>query len=360
MSVYIKNQVLIQLYEANLFAISSLPQKKRLAVILFDNIIEIQLRRLIYDKFSWDKTTWLNGSRSYSKIQRDKSLSDFKRMLSFAVKSDWITDDEREELSFCHSIRNSAYHFGKEDFDYDKCEYELYEIALYIYYKFIKHRFVKWKTCSSIISGAPYPPQPGYEEVHFGNYRSTDDWDVVLHGILDYDKKNISISELISNYLIFKLDQIQHRVEYIENKIEQGIDFNHVLNQYWYMTDQFVYNAKIGNKIDTLNKALVHYAFFRKHKELLDDIEDLDERHRTYQELYARYKKSPEQYLLKIQDIENLKQQSMNLKKDQPAFAIKKLITITNRYDNLQADIEEAYFDIDGYIQFQHDLHRGK
>ena len=160
--------------------------------------------------------------------------------------------------------------------------------------------------------------------------------------------------------MICQLDQIQHQVEYIENKIEQGIDFNHVLNQYWYMTDQFSYNAKIGNKIDTLNKSLVHYAFFRKHKELLNDIEDLGERHRTYQELYAKYKKFPDQYLLKFPDIENLKQQSINLKKDQPAIAIKKLITIKNKYENLKEDIEEAYFDLNGYIQLQYDLYRGK
>ena len=64
------NRILIQLDKAIEFANSDLENEKKLAVILFDNLIEIQLLNKIKDQFIFDETSWFTDKRKYSSKDR--------------------------------------------------------------------------------------------------------------------------------------------------------------------------------------------------------------------------------------------------------------------------------------------------
>lgn len=357
--MYIKNQILIQLNEANLLASSEIPHKRRLAVILFDNIIEIQLRRKIDKIFSWDCTTWYNGSRKFTRQDRDKANKGFKDMLKFALNSKWITEDEREELAFCHSIRNLSYHTGKDDSYYDQQLHKQVEIALYILYSFIETRFLEWGTCTSLIAGCPYPPQPGYKVVQFGDYKSSDPWKTVLLSILNYQREK-NVSNLISEYLNSSISETIDQISYISKYLSSGYDFNYVLNQYWYLTDIFSNRIKKEDTLNDFDEILFQYSFLRKFQDHLDDIDDLNDRHQAAQDYYSGFCQKPDKYLIKWQDLEKLRLNSTAIRDKTSASAVKKFVSMRQRISNIQKDISSAYSDLDGYILSEYERYKGK
>jgi len=357
--MYITNQVLIQLNEANLLANSGSPHNKRLSVILLDNIIEVQLRRKIDKTFSWDRTTWYRGSRKFSKLERDKANRGFKEMLKFAVDSKWITTGERDELSFCHSVRNLSYHTGKDNSLSDQQLHKPVEIALYILFSFISNRFLDWGTCTSLQEGCPAPPQPGYEIVQFGSHKSSDPWDVVLPSILNYHCDE-SISVLISEYLTKSISDTIDQISYIEKYLSSGNDFNYVLNQYWYLTDIYGNRIKRNEKLNDPEEILSFYSYLRNYKEILEDIDDIVTRHQTAHDFHNEFSKNPDEYLIKPEGLNRILDRSKLLNKDTSASAVKKFVNMRKTLQNLQDDIFNAYIDLDAFILSEFERHKGK
>lgn len=109
------NQVLVSLKEADKYARSQNPHHHRLAVILLDNIIELQLRRKSEKTLAWDRTTWYSGVRRYDRKQRKKVSRDHGELLDLAVAESIISADESKLLDFAHRIRNRAYHDGESE-----------------------------------------------------------------------------------------------------------------------------------------------------------------------------------------------------------------------------------------------------
>src|SRR4051812_25676091 len=106
----ILNQIFLQLREANRHASASLPQEKRLAVVLLDNLLELQLHRKAELEFLLDETTWYAGVRAYDRKTRTSVLRRYPELVQFAVTRKWITSDEGIFLSYAHRIRNEYYH----------------------------------------------------------------------------------------------------------------------------------------------------------------------------------------------------------------------------------------------------------
>ena len=300
--MYITNQILIQLNEATLLANSGNPHKKRLAVILLDNMIEVQLRRKIDNTFSWDRTTWYGGSRKFTRLERQKATRGFKELLKFAVDSKWISNDERDALTFSHRVRNLLYHTGKDDSSYEQQLRKHVEIALCILYSFISHRFLEWGTCTSVHEGCPFPPQPGYEIVQFGSHKSSDSWVAVLPSILDYHYDN-SIPVLVSEYLYTSISDTINQISYIEEYLNSGNDFNYVLNQYWYLTDIYDSRIKDNKVLNNLDDILFFYSYLRKYRDILEDIDDLNARHQAAQGFHNEFSKNPDEYLIRSENL---------------------------------------------------------
>src|SRR5262245_30796096 len=100
------NQIIVTLKEADIFARSRNPHHHRLAVVLLDNIIELQLRRKSERTFAFDETTWFSGVRKYDQKQRKKVSRNHADLLALAVAESWISEDESKLLAFAHRIRN--------------------------------------------------------------------------------------------------------------------------------------------------------------------------------------------------------------------------------------------------------------
>ncbi|SDD67450.1 hypothetical protein [Pedobacter soli] len=103
-----------QLAEAGKLAKSNEFAKQRLAVILLDNFIEIQLAELMKNRFSRDD--WFTSRPpKYSYTLRKKILYNYDDMLKACISEHIITREERDTLSFCHDVRNNLYHQAKEE-----------------------------------------------------------------------------------------------------------------------------------------------------------------------------------------------------------------------------------------------------
>ncbi len=129
--MYTLNRILIQINEAIEYANSGSLIKKKLAVILLDNLIEIQILKKIEDVLSNDRTTWYE-TRQFS-IKHRKAIKYMEGLLKFSKDQNLITEQERYLLNYSHSIRNEVYHKGE-------IEDQLLDIAITIYLIFIKDK----------------------------------------------------------------------------------------------------------------------------------------------------------------------------------------------------------------------------
>ncbi|MDO7742607.1 MAG: hypothetical protein MUP99_02505, partial [Pedobacter sp.] len=103
-----------QLVEAAKLAVCNDFSKQRLAVILLDNFIEIQLSELMKKRFAYDD--WFTSRPpKYKYALRKKILYNYDDMLKACIAENIITREERDILNFCHDVRNNLYHQAKEE-----------------------------------------------------------------------------------------------------------------------------------------------------------------------------------------------------------------------------------------------------
>ena len=129
------NQILITITEANRLAIAMNPHHQRLALLLLDNVIEIQLRRRSEMAMMFDETTWYSGVRKYDRKRRKKIARFHGELLALAVEEDFITAQVQQLLSYGHRLRNHLYHEGREE---DRTDLEL---GLCLLFRFIAKYF---------------------------------------------------------------------------------------------------------------------------------------------------------------------------------------------------------------------------
>lgn len=144
-----------QLAEAATFARSKRFGHKRLAVILLDNFIEIQLSALMQKNFLWDEG--LFSPKKYTLERKTKVLNHYDELLKVCVKEQIITSDELRLLSYCHEIRNNLYHKGEE-------EKVLTQAAITILYHIIIKYQPHWKSAKNFTAWTnnfedPYNPK---------------------------------------------------------------------------------------------------------------------------------------------------------------------------------------------------------
>ncbi len=102
-----------QFEEASKFLRKESSTHARLALMLLDNLAELFMYNRIHDEFMFDSRSWRVGSQKYSIRKREKTLSEFKKMVTFLVDELLIIDaDDGEILKIGHKLRNEAYHRG--------------------------------------------------------------------------------------------------------------------------------------------------------------------------------------------------------------------------------------------------------
>ncbi len=149
------NQVILTLCEADHFAQSQNPHHHRLAIVLLDNIIELQLRRKSEATFACDDASWFLGVRKHDRKQRKNVSRNHADLLVLAVcRAWWISGDESKLLAFAHRIRNRAYHEGDSEDPVDL------RIGITLLYRLIRRHFPIWRNGWNALQQFPNPAIP--------------------------------------------------------------------------------------------------------------------------------------------------------------------------------------------------------
>lgn len=246
-----------QLVEAAKLAVRNDFSKQRLAVILLDNFIEIQLSELMKKQFAYDDC-FTSRPPKFNYTLRKKILYNYDDMLKACVLEKLITREERDILNFCHDVRNNLYHQAKE-------EPLLTTIAL----KFLNDIVLKyqpdWRSGRDFMTMDIKDPYVTNDKNQSGTAsNSKDGWNEFLSKYficLPGDSK--TVPALISEYLLIKVGTAKDYYQYLiddHSNLSQSTE-NWELNEFlmfysFYNVKEFeLKNLKLGSDSMSYNKA---------------------------------------------------------------------------------------------------------
>ncbi|MDN3584666.1 hypothetical protein [Mucilaginibacter flavus] len=134
-----------QLAEAAKFANAADTAHQRLAIILLDNFVEIQLSALMRKKFSHEDV-FTSKPKQYAYAQRVKILHNYDDLLKAAVTEKLITPADQKALTFCHEVRNRAYHIAAG-------EHAVIAIAIAFLQQIVMSYQPQWRSGRDFMSG---------------------------------------------------------------------------------------------------------------------------------------------------------------------------------------------------------------
>jgi hypothetical protein len=328
----------IQLAEAAKYALKEELPYKRLAVIMLDNFIELQLSSVIQNKPLVKHITFTAEERRKEQKEFEKALKSFDALLKLAEKRDIITGEERYQLAFCHTVRNNLYHHAHE-------ELLLMEVALIILHEIIMRKQPDWRNGSMWYSYGSKDTDPFYQEdkekLPVISHNTEEEWTNFLkkHFVL-FNENNPSIQALLSQSIIEKIDEIRDCYEFI------GPEY-HI---YFPWAKDWDFNDYVMN-----------YTFQRKLKEMPEGVDrTLCQDERLYEVV--------EQHAIFASDWKHKDMKRV----DAIEWKAKEMIKLPaskalERYINLQPDLlliyyalQEAASDLDQSVQLAIDIARGK
>lgn len=316
-----------QLAEAAKFARSKRHAHKRIAVILLDNFIEIQLSAMMKNVFRVDGY-WNRSIKKYTPHERKKIQKYHQELLTACVKENIISVEDKVIISFCHDIRNNLYHQGDEDT-------LLTKVALIFIHEIVLRYQLGWKNgqLGFILRKDDIDPyaSKGTSPI---NANSDKEWRYFLKKYINWiDKEEKSPQQMLSEYLLNKLNESQEWFNYIES--EHG---NHFLSmQGWEFNDY-----------------LVHYSFYILEKEkieLLQSITNSEEKANAFKNLYKAYQKNWKP--IKKPRIEILARESYRLTNLSQARCIEKYLDLRQEVLLINTTLKSAVEVIDQLVEEQ-------
>lgn len=230
-------KVKTQLEEAARFANSSVLGHDRLAVILMDNLVEIQLGRQMHFRF---RTEFLNDYKTlkYPLDKRQEILGKHDKLLKACFEEGIVTAHERAMISFCHDIRNRVYHKGDD-------HSLLIRIALSTLYEIILHRQPEWGGGTDMIGvpismdGTPIDMEHPFskerkKELGSKAYEtgSKEDWlDFVQYNFKGLGEDQ-SPSKLLSEFIIGGVEHLKSAFKFANGRSEKKLSFDELLLNY--------------------------------------------------------------------------------------------------------------------------------
>ncbi|RQO77741.1 hypothetical protein DBR40_07135 [Pedobacter sp. KBW01] len=244
-----------QLAEAAKLAGSPDFAKQRLAVILLDNFMEIQLVEFMKANFAHDD--WFTSRPlKYNFDQRKKILYNYNDLLKACVLEGIIDADERNLLAFCHDVRNNLYHQARE-------EPLLTFIALLFLNDLILKYQPQWKSARDFtswdtITVDPYEVDTG-KDYFFHDFNSRDAWELFLEThFKSFIDRSKTPSVLIAEHLLGKITQSRDHYSFL---IDNHPAF-HANSETW-----------------ELNEYLMFYSFYNVKEFELKVLKSSDQKH---------------------------------------------------------------------------------
>jgi len=365
------NQIIVQLREANRYALAKNPLLRRLAVILLDNIIELQLQNRARFAFLQDRTTWYHGVRKHDKHTRKGVAGNYGRLLAFAQSEDWISAEDAALLQYVHRVRNAFYHEG----DHESLDAEL---SIRLCYRFAAKLFSIWTTSQFGVMVSPYDAIPldatdedgtgqcplliGSETdegedlwTQSSKIRSQAYWGSCLETILTY-RPTDDIRILIHRKVTAFLDQIENNIDNITEDPE--LDFNWILSRrFAVFSPAFVRNIRENKPIHALG-ALNIYLAVQAHEEKLLDIADEVQRATQFHQLLHNhpFDSAP----VTRTQIATSRKTAETILSDKEEQGIATFLKIEDEFNAIADVLREMVWDLDGYIEERIDEIRGK
>lgn len=311
---------------------------QRLAVILLDNFVEIQLSSLIKNKFHWNNYFSFK-EKKYKAREKKKILTNYEELLRASVKENIINKEELFLLSFCHDIRNNLYHKIEE-------EKLLVSVALRILQDIISNKQPSWKNTRNFISFSsnpidPYSSKKTTSRVWNMDANSEKEWKYFLKEYFDFiDKRKSTSSSLLKKNLLEKVKASRSNFKFV--KKEFHIFFPHATN--W-----------------DFNEYLLQYSFENTNRGKIEEIRelnDIDKEREEYLSLFKDYKNK--WHYKKYDRLNKIEDKVKEMSKLNTHKSLEKYISLRTEVNMINDALKEAAVDLDGAIQNAIDIARGK
>ena len=367
------NQVLITLAEANRFACARNPHHQRLALVLLDNVVELQLRRKSEKSLMFDSTTWYSGVRKHDRKRRKRVSRFHGELLDLAVEEDWITEQVSLLLRYAHGLRNHFYHEGRE-----KDETDL-QLGITLLFRFINNYFPIWRGAGMLMcipSEAPIsienamtdesgraPLQFGFEQIDeddlFGatnGFQKSDCWKQILENIISYDFP-CDVRPLISKRIENLIDEVDRHIKRLTEYDDS--DFNGVMaHRFAIMTPWFSQNERDGKQINDPRVAVNIYLAVLHHEERLLDIADPKERAAEFHRIVNEHNFNKD--IISSIPVDEYRRIARDVKFKPEADGISQFLRVQSELQPMENALLECAMDLNGYTQLMIDTIRGK
>lgn len=309
---------------------------QRIAVILLDNFVEIQLKGLIKEKFLWDGNLIMQ-EKKYSEKHRERILNNYVELLKTSEKENFINTKERFLLAFCHNVRNNLYHNIGE-------EILLVKVAIQILHSIILEKQPKWKsakgfTTITIKTNDPYRRKTEKLSHLFGN--SDKDWIYFLEKYFNIlDKRKSTISKLLYYNMIQKLRNIRYNYRFIKNEY----------------THFFPY--AVGWEF---NDYLLHYSFkIQNHikLEIIKENKSIDYRKKEFNNEFTKFQ--TKWHYKKYNRLREIEKKAKELSHLDMYGSLEKYLSLREELNLIHDSIGKAASELDESIQLAIDIARGK
>ncbi|HET6324465.1 MAG TPA: hypothetical protein VFG04_07175 [Planctomycetaceae bacterium] len=366
------NRILVTLVEANHLACATNPHHQRLAIVLLDNIIELELRRTAEKAFLWDRTTWYAGVRKHNRKRRNLVSRQFHELLTLAAEESLITDDDTQQLAYTHRVRNRVFHQGWPEDSSDLL------LSITLLYRFIRRHFPIWRSSgwlmlpreSAIPIAEAKDDHSGRAPLLFGfedpkseecldfmhGFQSESHWSRVLEHCLTFDDSR-DVRPLIKQRITNLLDKIEQRIDYLTES--DLTDFNSVLAQrFSIMTPVFEEYEIQGKAMRDPATALNIYLAVLDSEERLLDIADPAERAAKFHEILDAHKFRPD--IISSLQLDEYRQRAQRVTTQSEPIGITQFLEIEERLEAVGRAASECALDLDAYEQWMLDCSRGK
>ncbi len=360
------NQIILTLREADTFARSQNPHHHRLAIVLLDNIIELQLRRKAEWTFAMDRTCTALGVRNHDRKRR-KGVSKFHaELLALAVSENLLTEEESKALAFAHRIRNRAYHEGDSEDEAD------FQIGMTLLYRVVRRRFPEWRggmvwrEYPSLLGPIPIEnaaaDATGNAPLTFshdsGNsaYLGEEGWTDFARRCLTYDDSR-DIRPLIRRRIENLVNDVQDSLDYLTE--DENQNFVPVLAQRFApISHVFCCCPKVSQSRINAVGALNIYLAVLEHEERLLDVADEVKRNEEFHQLVGKHPFKTD--VIESIDLGTYRTIAETVTERPEAEGIAEFLAIEEQLKNIGQAARECSGDLGAHIDFLIDEARGK
>jgi hypothetical protein len=367
------NQILVTLVEADKLACATNPHHQRLAIVLLDNIVELQLRRRAEHAFLRDRTTWYGGVRRHNRKRRNLVSKQFHELLNLATEESWITEGDARQIAYTHRVRNRVFHEGWPEDSSDLL------LGITLLYRFVRRYFPIWRSGawlmlpreSAIPIAAAKDDRSGRAPLLFGfedlksqgewrdvtrGFQSESHWSSVLEYCLTFDDSR-DVRPLIKQRIINLLDQIEERIDYLTES--DCTDFNAVLAQrFSIMSPVFEEHEFRGEVMRDPATALNIYLAVLDSEEQLLDIVDESERAAEFHKILDAHKFRPD--VISSLQLDQYRQRAERVTTQSEPVGISQFLETEEQLEAVARAASECAGDLDAYEQWMLDYSRGK